>query len=320
MALNQGYAYREQVGAEGVGLTASAYLALRHPRSSLAVWEKRVAAGQVSVGADVAAVGTRLCAGAWLTWHRPAWDEPEVPLSFDVVAEDEQILVVSKPSGLPTAPAGGFLQHTLLALVRARDPAWSPLHRLGRGTSGLVLFARGTRALAALSQAWREARVEKDYLALAEGEPALDRFVVEAPIGPVEHPLLGTLHAASPTGRPSRSEVQVLERRGDSTLCAVRIPTGRPHQIRIHLAFVGHPLVGDPLYVAGGLAQPGVASLPGDGGYWLHAHRLAFPHPVTGERRSFEAQPPIPLQRRGISSARARAATGVTGQAGLPNR
>jgi 23S rRNA pseudouridine1911/1915/1917 synthase len=295
VALNQGFAYREQVGPDGAGLTPAAYLARRYAHSSAEVWAARVAAGEVRVGNAPALAETRLSPGDWLTWHRPPWDEPEVPLHFGVVYEDEHLLAVSKPSGLPTAPAGGFFAHTLVALVRQRRDDWSPVHRLGRGTSGLVLFARGASALSAVTRALREHEIEKHYLALAEGEPSSDRFTIEARIGPVEHPALGNVHAASERGREARSDVEVLERRGSASLCAVRIHTGRPHQIRIHLAHAGHPLVGDPLYARGGVPRAGVRALPGDGGYLLHAHRLVLRHPHSGGSLELQAPPPSAL-------------------------
>ena len=139
-----------------------------------------------------------------------AW--PEVPLHFEIVHEDASLLAVNKPSGLPSEPAGGFLENTLLALVRARDPAWTPVHRLGRGTSGLVLFARGGPARSALTAALRERRVEKVYRALAGGS-LIEPVTVEVPIGPVAHPKLGELFAASAEGRPARSHVRPLAAR-----------------------------------------------------------------------------------------------------------
>ena len=154
------------------------------------------------------------------------------------------------------------------------------LHRLGRGTSGLVLFAHSDLARRELSAAFREGRITKVYRTLVSGSPAWEERTVDAPIGPVPHPLLGTIHAASPSGRHARSHARVVERRGDSTLLDVSIETGRPHQIRIHMASVGHPLVGDPLYLPGGLAR--ADALPGDEGYLLHAMRASFAHPGGG--------------------------------------
>ena len=145
-------------------------------------------------------------------------------------------------------------------------------------------------------QQWPSKEFEKRYRALASGLPLWNEITISAPIGPVPHVLLGELHAATPNGKPSLSQVTVLERRADSFLCDVRIATGRPHQIRIHLAAVGHPLLGDPLYLAGGLPAPDSQALPGDPGYQLHSTELSFRHPRTGQALSIECEPPEHLR------------------------
>jgi 23S rRNA pseudouridine1911/1915/1917 synthase len=272
-----------------------AYLAERYRHSSEAVWSARLRAGEVSVDGRTAEPHDLLRAGQSLTWQRPPWEEPPVPLAFAVLYRDAHLLAVAKPRGLPTVPNGGFLTHTLLHVVRTTVPEAVPMHRLGRGTSGLVLVARTEAARAALAAAWREGGVDKVYRALVVGRPARDVFTVDVPIGRVAHPRLGEVHAASSPGKPSRTDVRVVAERGAHTLVEARIPTGRPHQIRIHLAAAGHPLVGDPLYVAGG--RPGEnPALPGEGGYRLHAHRLAFDHPATGRRLALECAPPPELR------------------------
>ena len=297
MGFNQGYVHREQVGAEGVGCTLLAHLAARHPLAGPELWRTRILEGQVRLDEIPAPPETPLRPGQWITWARPPWIEPEVPFATAVLFEDEDLLAVAKPSGLPTLPGGGeFLEHTLLALVRRRAPEASPMHRLGRGTSGLVLFARTAAARKPLQAVFQERQTRKVYRTLCQGQPASDAFEIIIPIGEVPYAPLGMLHAASPGGRPSLSRVTVLERRMDASLLEVEIFTGRPHQIRIHLASAGHPLVGDPLYGPGGTPLPGTCAVPGDLGYLLHAHRLELRHPHTGAWLTLACQPPPALR------------------------
>jgi 23S rRNA pseudouridine1911/1915/1917 synthase len=308
--VNSGFAYRDRIGPEAEGEVVLAYLARRYPHTSEAEWRRRIAAGEVILEDAAAEPGTVLRRGQRLVWNRPAWEEPAVPLAFAVLYRDESLLAVAKPRGLPTVPNGGFLQHTLLHLVRRFAAGAVPLHRLGRGTSGIVLFARTGEARRSVLRAWREGQVDKTYRALVTGVPRRDVFSVEAPIGPVPHPRLGQVHAASPGGKPALSHVRVIGRHQEDSVVEVRIPTGRPHQIRIHLAVAGHPLVGDPVYGRGGnlVPEPG---LPGDGGYRLHAHRLALDHPLTGRRLELECSPPEILgdAPRGQIRLRARTAS-----------
>ncbi len=294
MPLNRGWSYREQVGPGGAGLTALAYLATTRAHSTAAEWADRFARGEIAIDGTRADPATLLQLGQIIVWHRPPWDEPAVPTHFAIVHEDDSIVAVDKPSGLQTMPAGGFLEHTLMHLVRQQFPEASPLHRLGRCTSGLVLFARTRAAAAVLSKAWRDHEVKKTYRALACGVSPLDRIEIDAAIGPVPHPQLGSVHAASTAGKPSRSVATVLERREQHTLFSVDIASGRPHQIRIHLAYAGHPMVGDPVYDTGGVIKdhPG---LPGDGGYFLHAEQLTFAHPLTGHALQLHAPAPATL-------------------------
>ena len=295
MPLNRGWSYREQVGPESAGLTVLSYLAATRLHSTESEWSARIARGEVEVEGARVRGDFVLHPGQTVVWNRPPWDEPPVPAHFDIVHEDDAILVANKPSGLPTMPAGGFLEQTLLTLVRQQHEHASPLHRLGRYTSGLVLFAKTSDAASRLARAWREHLVKKTYRALGLGSTRTEMFVIDVPIGPVPHPLIGSIQAACEDGKPSHSVAMVLETRHDQTLFSVEITTGRPHQIRIHMAYAGHPLVGDPIYEAGGgiKRHPG---LPGDGGYQLHAERLQFLHPISGQRMTVTATPPPELQ------------------------
>ena len=142
MTLNRGWTYREQVGPEGSGLTVLDFLAATRRHSTSEEWARRIERGEVEVEGKCVACGVILHSGQAIAWHRPPWDEDEVPINYTILHEDESIIAVDKPAGLPTLPAGGYLNHTLLTLMREKYPETSPLHRLGRHTSGLVLFAR----------------------------------------------------------------------------------------------------------------------------------------------------------------------------------
>lgn len=299
MGLNRGFSYREQIGPGGAGVSVRDHLARTYTHSDLGIWDARIAAAEVEVDGHVVAGDATLRPGQQLVWHRPPWHEPDVPLTFAVVHEDADLVAVDKPSGLPTMPAGGFLDHTLLTLVQTRFGAVHPLHRLGRCTSGVVVFARTSAAASVLGRAWRARAVVKDYRALVVGTPAWQAQTIDQPIGRVAHPQLGMVHAASPDGVDAHSVATVVERRHDSALVEVRITTGRPHQIRIHLAAAGHPLTGDPLYASGGVPRAVTPGLPGDGGYLLHARALTITHPATGAALSLEA--PLPLALRAAS-------------------
>jgi 23S rRNA pseudouridine1911/1915/1917 synthase len=250
-----------------------------------------------------------LRAGQAVVWNRPPWSEPDAPLAWALLHRDDDLLAAAKPAGLPTMAGGGFLDHTLLSLVRRRVPEASPVHRLDRGASGIVLFARTARAADRLAADFRDGRVVKEYRALVRGAPARDRLAIDRPILRVAHPRLGLVYeaagearvpggtAGAPAGpvRAARTEVEVLERRAGATLLRVRPITGRPHQIRIHLAAAGLPLVGEPLYAPGGAVRPDAASC-GAGGYLLHALRLVVQSPATNRPLDLECAPPPGLR------------------------
>ena len=294
--MNDGFLYRERIDRRGAGQRVLDYLAGRYRHSSRARWIEHLTAGRVTLDGVTARGDERLRKRQRLTYFRAPWEEPTAPLGFEVLATGPGWVAIDKPSGLPTLPGGGFLEHTVLYQLRLRYPTASPLHRLGRFTSGVVLCALDRATAARLTARFVERAVYKRYRALASGAPALDRFDVDVAIGPVPYSPLGTLHAASAAGRPALSTVSVVERGADRFLADVVIATGRPHQIRVHLAAAGHPLVGDPLYRAGGLPDPDGAAVPGDGGYLLHAEALRV--------EDILVQAPPPTQLMSIAASR----------------
>jgi 23S rRNA pseudouridine1911/1915/1917 synthase len=296
MARNRGFTYRDRIGGDDSGTTVLDYLVRRYRHSGQTVWRERIERGQVVVDGSRTTPDARIGEGTEVAWIRPPWREPDVPCSWALLYRDDHVLAVAKPAGLPTMPAGGFLENTLLALVRRRHPEAVVVHRLGRWTSGVVMFARTRPARAGLARGLRRKTVWKRYRALASGRPTRRSWVMAEPIGLVPHAVLGTVHAASDRGRPARSEVRVLEVGEETFLADVVIATGRPHQIRIHLAASGHPLVGDPLYPAGGVPRAGATALPGDPGYRLHAAEIRTAHPVHGKPLCIECAPPPVLR------------------------
>jgi 23S rRNA pseudouridine1911/1915/1917 synthase len=313
-SLNQGWIYTDRAGSAAAGQKISAFYAARYRHSDQQVWQARLEAGEIHRNGQQLRADGSLAPGDRLAWHRPPWHEPPVPDQWQVVHDDGDILVIDKPSGLPVLPAGGFLEHTVLRLIerRQRDSAATaitgvprPVHRLGRFTSGLLVLARqpATRAwLSALlreSTAAPESGCRKLYRALTQAGPLPiavgERLEIHTPIGRWPHPLLGQVWAAASAADsaaaplPAWSELHLLQVRPQAHLVEVAIRSGRPHQIRIHAASVGTPLLGDPLYLPGGQARP--QALPGLGGYQLHAHRLVLPRP---EGTWLELEAPLP--------------------------
>jgi 23S rRNA pseudouridine1911/1915/1917 synthase len=287
--MNQGWIYREQVDRSGAGLTLLAYYTQKYRHSSPLEWQERINAGQICLNGYPATPETVLQIGQQLAYHRPPWQEPDVPLNFEVLEEDSDLLIVAKPSGLPVLPGGGFLEHTLLWQLQQQYPQATPIpiHRLGRGTSGLMLMARSPLARAKLSQQMRDHKIRKVYHTLVKTGDLPERFTVTQAMGKIPHPILGYIYGATPDGLFAQSDFQVLKQTHQTTLLEATILTGRPHQIRIHLATVGYPLIGDPLYAVGGIprqipiTEKKKLPVPGDCGYYLHAYHLSFIHPRT---------------------------------------
>jgi len=311
-ALNRGHAYRDRVTPRDRGQWLSAFYAARYPHSSAAVWRQRLAAGEICRNDQQLQADVALAAGDALIWHRPPWQEAAVPVLPGPLFDDGDLLVFDKSSGLPVLPGGGFLEHTLLAQLQTRWPDARPVHRLGRFTSGLLICARRSTTRAWLSAQLRETTLvspcRKTYRALlqppAPGSPLLELELGEplsltTPLGRCAHGRLGSIWAAAPAdpaALQASSALRLLERGDRAWLVEVTIATGRPHQIRIHTAAAGAPLLGDPLYAPGGVALD--QALPGDGGYHLHAHRLRLACPDDG---LLELEAPLPAALRGAA-------------------
>ena len=207
-----------------------------------------------------------------------------IPLA--VVYEDEEVLVVDKPAGMVVHPAPGHWTGTLVNALKGRGGALAPaadpdraglVHRLDKDTSGLLLVARTDRSLRVLSAALAARRIERRYAVACWGHLDADTQTIEKPVG--RDPRDRQKMAVVANGRTAKTDFRRLARFASADLLQARLHTGRTHQIRIHLASVGHPVLGDDTYGGGGGRR--LAGLP-PGRHWLHAAWLRFSHPVTG--------------------------------------
>ena len=144
--LNWGYAYTTIISSKYHGQTLLSHLASLYPRSSPETWQRKLKNGEVTLDGVTATGSEWVTSGQTLVWNRPPWVEPGSPQHFEVLFEDPHLLAVNKPSGLPTLPGGGFMENTLLRLVQKQIPNANPVHRLGRATTGIVLFAETPQA------------------------------------------------------------------------------------------------------------------------------------------------------------------------------
>ncbi len=221
--------------------------------------------------------------------------EPE-PVDFNVIYEDEWLLIIDKPAGLVVHPAPGNWRGTLVHGLLWRYPEMGPfnnvhrpgiVHRLDATTSGLMVVARQQDVMEGLQKLFAERSIDKDYLALVHGSLPNSSGTLSGPIG--RHPQHRIKMAVVEGGSPSLTGYKVLWSKGGYSFLECRLFTGRTHQIRVHLSAFGHPLVGDVLY--GAKAEPGFERV------FLHSWRLAFKHPMTGESLSFRSPLPEELKR-----------------------
>jgi 23S rRNA pseudouridine1911/1915/1917 synthase len=287
----------------------------RHVSSRLDVARNRVqkwiAEGLVRVNGRPAKPATVLAAGDLIACRPPAPKEERVlpePGDLRVLHEDSELVVIDKPAGLVVHPGAGRSTGTLVHRLLGRYPEMAGVggsgrpgivHRLDKGTSGILVAARTPAAYAGLARAFASRDVEKLYLGIAYGAPSPPAGSIEAPIG--RHPHRRQEMAVRPAGRPARTLYRTRAAAAGLSLLELDLATGRTHQIRVHLKSIGHPLVGDPTYGEArwkGMPRPVQPFLRDFPRPALHAWRLSFRHPASGARVTFEA--PVPEDFRDL--------------------
>ena len=262
------------------------------------------AAGMVRVDGSEAGKSDRVRGGAWLEIELPPAADPVAvraePVSgLEIVHDDDDIVVVDKPVGVAAHPSPGWLGPTVVGGLAAAGYRISTsgaaerqgvVHRLDVGTSGLMVVAKSERGYSVLKQAFRDRTVDKRYHTLVQGHPDPLRGTVDAPIG--RHPVHDYKWAVVAGGKDSITHYETIEAYRAATLLAVKLETGRTHQIRVHMTALKHPCVGDVTYGA----DPTLSARLGLTRQWLHAVSLSFEHPATGEWVGFQSPYPADLQ------------------------
>jgi 23S rRNA pseudouridine1911/1915/1917 synthase len=297
------------VAEEEAGERLDAVLAARAGLESRAAAQRLIDAGAVSVGGQSRAKSFRVSAGERILLeqqHDPPPDASQVP--YEVVFEDEDLLVVDKPAGVVVHPAPGYRGPTLAEALRERAGGGPPgrrgiVHRLDRDTSGLLVVAKSERTYAALQRMIRAREVRRTYLALVSGSPDAAEGTIDAALGRdrVRRTVVST---RTDKARTAVTHFRVLERLERTSLLEVQLETGRTHQIRAHLAAIGHPVCGDRRYGGGACG-----TRLGLERQFLHSAGLMFRHPIAREVVRCESKPPVDL-RRALDAARREPVSG----------
>jgi len=285
--------------AKGAAPRLDRFLAEHAPELSRSAAARLIKVSAVAVNGRPARASDHVAAGDVIEYAVPEPAEAGAPLAeaipLEVVYGDADLVVINKPAGMVTHPAPGHHSGTLVHALLGLGGTWSTtggearpgiVHRLDKGTSGLIVAARNDASHRALSAQLSGRTLSRTYLAVVRGTVKAEAGQLEGPIG--RHPRARKRMAVVGGGRPARTSYQVVGRRRGHTLLRCELDTGRTHQIRVHLAALGHPLAGDAEYggkAAGGPQRP-----------LLHAWRLRLRHPRSGAEMSFEAAPPADFE------------------------
>ncbi len=314
------------VPKEAEGARVDRFLAERASDLSRSQIQRFIEEGLVTVNGKITKPSHKVQGGEYIRLEIPSTGPPELvpePIPLDILWEDEHLIVVNKPAGMVVHPAPGAYTGTLVHAVLAHSEGCLShlggeerpgiVHRLDKDTSGLLLIAKTDFAHRSLQEQIQRRTAERRYLALLWGQPRFTQAEIDLPIGrdPLHRQKMAVIPPSKGRGssqaKPAQTKLIVKERFLFCFLAEAHLKTGRTHQIRVHCSYIGHPVIGDPLY--GGRREPPrnffrsaedyrkieqlLENLPGQA---LHAYYLAFDHPVSGERKIFETPPPDPFK------------------------
>ena len=277
--------------ADQAGERLDAFLARSLPDLTRSAAQRMLEEGAVTLGGKPAKKNTKTAPGDVVEVTLPDPQPVEVVpqnIPLDIVYEDPDLLVLNKASGVAVHPGPGHYNDTIGNFLlhyydsRGEEGDFHPVHRLDRGTSGLMVVARHPHAQEILKGQLHTADFHRTYLAVCEGAPEPPAGTVDAPLGPREGSLVE--QCVRPDGKPARTRYETLWTDGTRSLLRLELDTGRTHQIRVHMAYLGHPLVGDFLY---GMEAPELIPRPA-----LHSWQVTFRHPITAQELTFTA--PLP--------------------------
>lgn len=270
-------------------MSVTAYLAARFTYLTETAWSRLVQEGRISCNGCICDMTTTVSKGDSISCHLPDFEAPAVNFDYDIIYEDEWLLAVNKPAGLRVHSSGKFINANLMYHLRhVHHPAYPEanlVNRLDADTSGLVLLARDKVVLSHLMRQFATGLVEKEYLAVVTGRPSPATGTINLPIGPVKDARFPRFGIDRSQGKPAVTRYRTLRHLSEHfTLLELKPETGRTHQLRVHLAAIGHPIAGDALYTMNDsdyldwrLNPNKQTSLQGQA---LHSHRLQFSHPV----------------------------------------
>ena len=264
------------------------FLSRRFKYHSVVEWSSRIEAGAVLVNGKAGNAGRLLETRDKIVYLRPPGPEPEVDASYTVLYEDDHLLAVRKSGNIPSTPSGKYWDNCLVHVLQRETgyPVLLATHRLDRETSGINLFAKSKEAARVLGKMFQHGGIEKAYQTVVVGDfPHRDK-VVDLPLGGDREGSIRIKQVHDPAGRPAQTAFRLLARLPGASLVEARPITGRTHQIRAHLACLGHPVWGDRLY--GGSEEAFIAFVSqsdrnAESRQLLHATRLSFAHPITGD-------------------------------------